>query len=551
MSFIMKYFVLIITLFCGNLVEAYQTYSTVSHKLESLVEKVNNRDISIPDALLSIEGQDIDMIIKSSVIYSDEMDLIAEAQGTSTGAAQGVLCFDLKELARLKKQYGSVIWVTDHISNDDLCHLKDIAGIFALKEDPSSHAIIVTRVSNIPCLTSPQNVVRNDKSLLTPSGEYYEGDLATLDAFNGKLFSGSIPLHQQVDKVLLNKIMVWAEQFSKLSVHGNADTVEECKLALEFGAKGVDPRTEHMFFHPERLHLFRKVILSRGENKAALQELESYQRMDFIDLYQTMKTYPVKIRLLDPPLHEFLPTDETLLNALAQDLNIPLDSLKNKVDELSEVNPMMGNRGVRLLITFPEVLKMQARAIFEAALDPSLTHYSIEPYIVIPMIISINEIILVKAIIDGVREEIRKKSGKDLVYHLGVMMETPRACLLAGEIAPHVDFISFGTNDLTGQTLALSRGDVYNKFLKYYIDMGLLEADPFSQLDPAVIQLIKITIEQMRQASHPITIGICGEQASEKSGVFLCNKLGFNTVSCAPTRVSAVKLFAAQAALSE
>ncbi len=306
-----------------------------------------------------------------------------------------------------------------------------------------------------------------------------------------------------------------------------------------------------MFFHPERLHLFRKVILSKGECKEALYAIENHQRLDFINLFQIMKSYPVKIRLLDPPLHEFLPTDELLLDALAKDLNMPLDILKLKVNELSEVNPMMGHRGVRLLITFPELLKMQARAIFEAAIDISLEQYSIEPHIVIPMIISSKEVIMVKNIIEEVREEIQKKTSKEIIYHLGVMMETPRACLFAGEIAKHVDFISFGTNDLTGQTLALSRGDVYNKFLKEYIDLGLLDSDPFSQLDPAVIQLIKITIEQVRQAGHPITIGICGEQASDKSGVFLCSKLGFDTVSCAPTRIPAVKLFAAQAAILE
>lgn len=543
----MKYFALITILFCTSLLGADQTYIEVSHKLESLVEKVASNDLTIPNALLAIEERDIDILVKPSVIYSDKMNLIAEARGVSTGAAQGALCFDLNELGRLKQQFGSVIWVTNHINNDDLCHLKDIAGIFAIKEDPSSHAIIVTRVSNIPCLTTPQYITINDKALVTPTGVYHEGDLVTLDAFNGKLFSDLLPLHHNHDATLLNKIMDWAEQFSNLSVHGNADTAEESRLALEFGAKGVDPRSEHMFFHPARLHLFRKVILSKGKNKTALLELENCQKKDFIDLFQTMGSYPVKIRLLDPPLHEFLPTDDILLNALAQDLDIPLDSLKKKVGELSEVNPMMGHRGVRLLITFPEILKMQVRAIFKAALDPSVKQYSIKPYIVIPMIISSKEVLAVKSIIDEVREEI----GNEIKYHLGVMMETPRACLLAGEIAPYVDFISFGTNDLTGQTLALSRGDVYNKFLKHYLDVGLLDSDPFSQLDPAVVQLIKTTVEQMRQADHPISIGICGEQASEKSGVFICNKLGFNSVSCAPTRIPAVKLFAAQAALSE
>lgn len=545
----MRSFFLIVSLLCGSIVEAEVTYSQVSEMIKNLADKVNGEEITIPEALLSIQGEDIDLMIKPSVIYGDNMKLISEARCASTGAVQGVLCFDLSNLQRLKDQHGSVIWVTDHINNDDLCNLGNIDGIFALKEDPSSHAIIVTRVSNIPCLTLPQDVIRKGKSLETSTGSFHEGDTATLDAFNGKLFSGLVPLNTEINHKLLNMVMDWAEQYSKISVHGNADTAEESRQALEFGARGVDPRTEHMFFHPERLHLFRKVILSKGQNKKALDDLERYQRNDFIGLYQTMKSYPVKIRLLDPPLHEFLPNDETIISALAADLDESVESIKTKVKAFSEVNPMMGNRGVRLLITFPEILKMQARAIFEAALDPSLESYSIEPYIVIPMIINGNEVAAVKKVIDEVLDEITQKTGKAITYHLGVMIETPRACLLAGEIAQHVDFISFGTNDLTGQTLALSRGDVFDKFLKHYLDTGILDADPFTQLDSAVIQLIKITVDQMRQADHAIAIGICGEQASEKTGVFVCSKLGFNTVSCAPTRVPAVKLYAAQAAL--
>lgn len=547
----LKYIALLTALCYGNYVTCYQTYAESSKKLETMIAKVANKELTLANALLSIEEQDIDILIKPSVVYSQKMPLIADAQIASTGAACGVLCFDLAELPRLKHEHGQVIWVTDHISNDDLCYLNDFSGIFALKEDPSSHAIIVTRVSNIPCLTLPETLTKNNKTLYTNSGSYQEGDWVTLDAFNGKLFAGRLPLHQNIDHDLLDIIMEWSDNFSDLSVHGNADTAQESQSALDFGAEGVDPRTEHMFFNPERLHLFRKVILSKGENKAAVAALENQQRNDFIKLYQTMKFYPVKIRLLDPPLHEFLPSEASLLASLANDLEIPFETLKKEVDELHEVNPMMGHRGIRLLLTFPEVLKMQARAIFEAALDPSLKPYDITPYIVIPMIISGKEVVRVKEIIDEVRGEISKKSGQKIIYHLGVMMETPRACLLAEEIAPHVDFVSFGTNDLTGQTLALSRGDVYNKFLKFYIDERLLDADPFCKLDSAVISLMKMSVEQMRRVNPSITIGICGEQASEKSGVFICHKLGLNTVSCAPTRMPAVKLFAAQAALSK
>lgn len=547
----MKYLLIAIAIFFTTFAEATISFTEVSKKLKNLIADVENKKISVSDALLLIDENDIDLLTKPSVVYSENMNVISEAKIASSGAAKGALCFDIKHLSELKNKYGSVIWVTNHINNDDLCYLKDFSGIFAIKEDPSSHAVIVTRVSNLPCLTIPQNAIIIDNYLEVNSKIYREGDFVTLDGFNGKLFQGSHSIHNEIEHELLNTIMDWCERYSNLSIHGNSDTSEESQSALDFGGKGVDPRTEHMFFHPERLHLFRKVILSRGENGSALQELEEYQRKDFVDLYKTMKSYPVKIRLLDPPLHEFMPTNPIIIDELAKDLEVSSESLNKLISELHEINPMMGNRGVRLLLTFPEILKMQARAIFNAANDPSLKQYDIKPWIVIPMIINDKEIIAVKRIIDQVKDEISKITNQTITYHLGVMMETPRACLLANEIAPHVDFISFGTNDLTGQTLAFSRGDVYNKFLKFYIDQNILPADPFTQLDPGVIALLKTTVEQIRNSGFNITIGICGEQASDRSGIFVCDQLGFDTVSCAPTRIPAVKLFAAQAAIKK
>lgn len=528
---------------------ADQTYSKVAIKLHELIDHVESKKIKISDALLAIDECDIDFLIKSSVLDPETIKPIANANRVSSGAATGVLCFDLKNLEKLKAIHGSVIWVTNKISNDDLCYVEKLDGILAFKEDPSSHSMIVTRVHNVPCLTFPQNLTLGGKTVISSSEKLHEGDPLTLDAFNGKLYSGIHPLFVPENKQILDTIMSWTDQYAKIAVHGNADSATEAESAIFYGAKGVDPRTEHMFFHPNKLKLFRKVILNRGESKEILKELLELQKSDFVSLYQTMKNYPSKIRLLDPPLHEFLPTQQESLQELACELNLSMKTIEATVSELEEANPMMGHRGVRLLLTYPQILQMQARAIFEAAIDPSVSQWNIEPYIIIPMVSSESEVILAKQLIDEVRYEVEKDNKCKIQYHLGIMMETPRACLLASQIAPHVDYLSFGSNDLTGLTFGFSRGDVYEKFLKYYFDHNILPNDPFSHLDPAVCQLMKITVEQMREQQHYVTIGLCGEQGSEKAGVFTCHKLGLDTVSCSPSRIPSVRLFAAQAAI--
>lgn len=529
--------------------EAEQSFEVIVSKLRELTEKVANNELLVSEALLEIDENDVELLMKPSVVHADHQEVIAKGVVACTGAAHGVLCLDLADLPKLVEEGKQIIWVTNSIGNDDLCHLHHFSGIFAINEDPSSHAIIVTRVHNIPCITLPSDVIKTENELITPNGIFKHGDEATLDAFNGHLLLGKVPLHYPADKTLLDLITTWSERYAQLDVHGNADDAKEAKEALEFGAKGVDPRTEHMFFQPERLQLFRKAILTQGGSEETLNQLMELQRQDFVALFQAMRSYPVKIRLLDPPLHEFLPEQEEKQTSLAIDLDIPVDELKRKVEGLREANPMMGHRGVRLLLTFPSLLKMQVRAIFEASLDSSLKESSVTPHIVIPMIISAEEVRQVKKQVEEVYQDMVQEGTEPFNYKLGIMMETPRACLLSSEIAPFVDFISFGTNDLTGQTLALSRGDVYDKFLKYYLDNHLLEADPFAQIDPAVKELMRICIEQMRRENSHVIVGICGEHASQKKGIFICQQLGMDTVSCAAFRVPVVKLFAAQAAI--
>lgn len=545
----MKKLILLFSIFCLGCGYAERSFENVSSKLTELFDKVERKQLTIADAILEVEESDIELLMKPSVIHPERSPIIAEGKIACTGASQGVLCFDLSDIERLKNENKKIIWVTDHIKNDDLCYLRHFDGIFALNEDPSSHAIIVTRVYNIPCLTLPENVTKTDHELITSTGVFRHGDEATIDAFNGRLLEGSAPLHHNHDDTFLNQICDWSETFANLEVHGNADCALEAQEALDFGARGVDPRTEHMFFQPERLHLFRKAILLKGENEEILNELKELQKGDFTALFQTVGSYPAKIRLLDPPLHEFLPQNEDVLANLADDLGVPFDHLVAQVQSLQEANPMMGHRGVRLLLTHPSLLRMQVRAIFEASLHPSLEGKKVKPHIVIPMIISVEELEAVKKLIEEEYAEVMQSAGKNIPYALGIMMETPRACLLSDTIAPHVDFISFGTNDLTGQTLALSRGDVYDKFLKFYLDNGLLNSDPFMQIDPAVERLMQICVSQIRAVKHDVIVGICGEHASQKVGVFICHRLGFNTVSCSASRVPVVKVLAAQAAI--
>lgn len=525
------------------------SYFTSCAKLEELVQKVEGGEIRPSKALLSIDEMDMELLLKPSVVLNGSEKSIFSGTVACRGAATGVLCFDSKKLAGYKKRFGSVIWVTDKISNDDLCYIKYADGICAFEEDPSSHAIIVTRVNSVPCVTLIQGAKRVCQTIQAKGEFLQEGDIVTLDCFNGMVYSDEKEIIVPSNQQLLDTILKWCDLYSSLSVHANADTAEEAEVALAYGAKGIDPRSEHMFFHPENLKIFRKVILQKELDINSLNQLKEVQKRDIFNLFQQMKSYPIKIRLLDPPLHEFLPNDPILCEELAFELGISFEELQSKLQNLAETNPMMGHRGVRLLLTFPEILKIQARALFEAMIESSLQGIDVNPIIIIPMVVSETEVIRVKEILEEVRKEVSLEYNKTLQYKVGAMIETPRACLFAGQIAKHVSYFSFGTNDLTGLTFGFSRGDVFEKFLGKYLHSELLEIDPFASLDPAVVMLMDMVVKNARMTDHYVSIGICGEQASEKKGVFACHNLGLDSVSTAPQRVPIVRLFAAQAAL--
>ena len=544
----LKKIIFIIIASYSTAVTAYN-YQHSQTKVLKLIEAVDKKAKTKSEALLEINEFDIEVLLKPSVIEGESATVAFIGKPACTGAVSGVVCFEAHKLEEYRDKFGTVIWVTNHINNDDLCYLKYADAICAFKEDPSSHAIIVTRVNNVPCITLIDGAQLHANRIEFTSGTIQEGAIITIDAFNGKVYASAQKVTSPDSKKLINTILSWSDENSKLSIHANADTAIEANAGLQFGAKGVDPRSEHMFFHPHSLKVFRKVILGRENVDKSLEELKEIQRKDILQLMKTMGALPIKIRLLDPPLHEFLPEDSKQLKILATELNISTAELKKTIDTLQEDNPMMGHRGVRLLLTFPEILENQVLAIFEAAYDESLKDVAVNPVIIIPMVVHESEVIAIKKVISKVQKTLEQKYGRSISYKVGVMIETPRACIIADKIAPHVSYFSFGTNDLTGLTFAFSRGDVYKKFLKHYLDKSLLNNDPFSHLDTAVIRLMEMSVKKGRIANKNLRVGICGEQASEKNGVFACHLLGLNSISCSPHRIPVVRLFAAQAAI--
>lgn len=534
----------------------YLQYKNNLKKLDVICKKVKDSILEIPEAILKINDVNLEMLFKPSVIIDHSAQKITTGYSITKSVACAHLYIDKAKAITLARSGNAVIWVTDRIYNDDIAVLKYFSGVLTIKEDPTSHAAIIMRVLDIPCLTFVKDLSITKNQLIHASfGLLQDGMLVTLDGFNSILFKGFLKIHTPSERsknIFLDIIMGWVKMLTKIEVHGNADTIDEATYAIAMGAQGLDPRTEHMFFEPDCLNLFRQLILSKRLNQEQqskiIQAIYQKQKQDFISLYRTAKNYPVKIRLLDPPLHEFLAVDQLDLHKLASDIHCSLEELMQMLDDFKETNPMMGNRGVRLLLTNPLILELQVRAIFEASIVSSLGE-PITPHIIIPMVMCEGEIKKVKEILDNICKEISVQKNISLSYHLGIMSETPSACIMAHTIAPYIDFVSFGSNDLTAQTLALSRGDVYNKFLDYYLTNNIIAFDPFAQLDHAVCHLMQMTVSQLRKQNHYIHIGICGEQGSEKRTVNFCHEIGLDVISCFPARIPVVKLYAAQASI--
>ena len=442
-------------------------------------------------------------------------------------------------------------------SPEDIEGMHAAEGILTVRGGMTSHAAVVARGMGTCCVSGCGDIqIDEDAKEFTLGGyTFHEGDEISLDGTTGKIYKGMIPTVEASVGGDFGRIMAWADSFRKLTVRTNADTPEDTANAVRLGAEGIGLcRTEHMFFDPERIPKIRKMILSdtMEQREAALAEILPFQKADFKGMYEALEGRPMTVRYLDPPLHEFVPTDPADIEALAQDMGMTPEKVQQKCDELHEFNPMMGHRGCRLAVTYPEIARMQTRAVMEAAIEVAQEKgYDIVPEIMIPLVGDKKELKFVKDVVVETAEQVKKEKGSDMAYHIGTMIEIPRAALLADEIAEEAEFFSFGTNDLTQMTFGFSRDDA-GKFLSAYYESKIYESDPFARLDQnGVGQLIQLAAAKGRATRPDIKLGICGEHGGDPSSVEFCHKVGLNYVSCSPFRVPIARLAAAQAALQD
>jgi pyruvate,orthophosphate dikinase len=473
----------------------------------------------------------------------------------SPGAASGIIAFDADEAERLAALGEDVILVRIETSPEDIHGMHAARGILTARGGMTSHAAVVARGMGRPCVSGAGALTIDMEARVMRVGgrTFEEGDTITIDGGTGEVMAGRVPTIQPELAGDFGTLMVFADKVRRMKVRTNAETPADCEVARKFGAEGIGLcRTEHMFFDARRITAVRQMILAETEKgrRAALDRLLPEQRGDFAEIFRIMAGLPVTIRLLDPPLHEFLPHREEDFLDVAQASGVSIDVLKRRVAELNEFNPMLGHRGCRLGITYPEIYEMQARAIFEAATDVAAeTGAAVVPEIMIPLVMSPRELELMKAVVDGAAEAVFAESGKRLDYLVGTMIELPRAALMADAIAEHAAFFSFGTNDLTQTALGISRDDA-GKFLSAYVDQGVLAKDPFVSLDiDGVGQLVRIAADKGRGAKAPLKLGICGEHGGDPTSIRFCEEVGLDYVSCSPYRVPIARLAAAQAAL--
>ena len=515
--------------------------------------------ITEEEAVLRIEAKSLDQLLhpKFNAKALKEAKEIGSALPASPGAAAGRVYFTADDAVKYAESRNRVILVRAETSPEDIEGMHAAQGILTQRGGMTSHAAVVARGMGTCCVSGWGDMKVDEKNKQFTVGDIVvkEGDFISLDGSTGKIYLGDVETEEADISGNFGRIMGWADKARRLKVRTNADTPADAKNAIELGAEGIGlTRTEHMFFDPERIPKIRKMILSDSveEREAALNELIPFQKSDFKGIYEVMKERPVTIRLLDPPLHEFVPTNREDMEALARDMGLTYEQVRQRCNDLHEFNPMMGHRGCRLAVTYPEIAKMQARAIMEAAIDVSRSEgLNIVPEIMIPLVGERKEFSFVrKAVVDTV-EEVKKEKNWDGKYLVGTMIEIPRAALLADQIAEEAEFFSFGMNDLTQMTFGFSRDDA-GKFLDDYYTNRIYESDPFAKLDQeGVGQLIKMACEKGRKTRPDIHLGICGEHGGDPSSVEFCHKAGLDYVSCSPFRVPIARLAAAQAAISE
>ena len=531
---------------------------TAQAALQIACDLVDEGMITPQEAVSRIEAKSLDQLLHPA-FDPDALKkgtVMGQALPASPGAAAGKIYFTAEEAKEAHETGERVILVRLETSPEDIEGMHAAEGILTVRGGMTSHAAVVARGMGTACISGCGDIVIDEKKKqFTLGGKtYFEGDYISLDGSTGKIYDGDIQTQEASISGNFGRIMSWADSFRKLRVRTNADTPADAANAVHLGAEGIGLcRTEHMFFEPERIPKIRKMILSKTveEREKALEELIPFQKGDFKALYEVMEGKPVTIRFLDPPLHEFVPTDEKDIEALAKDMNLSVEEVKSTCSELHEFNPMMGHRGCRLSVTYPEIARMQTRAVIEAAIEVSKEKgFEIVPEIMVPLVGDKKELKFVKDVIVETAEKVKAEKNSNLVYHIGTMIEIPRAALLAIEIAEEAEFFSFGTNDLTQMTFGFSRDDA-GKFLVDYYKSKIYESDPFAKLDQnGVGQLIEMAVTKGRSQRPNLKIGICGEHGGDPSSVAFCHKVGMDYVSCSPFRVPIARLAAAQAAIA-
>tara|TARA_B100001027_G_scaffold158385_1_gene111670 strand:- start:1884 stop:4541 length:2658 start_codon:yes stop_codon:yes gene_type:complete len=529
---------------------------TARSGIKIAVDMVKEKLISKKDAILRIDPNTLDNLLHSSINEKSNIKVIAHGLPASPGATSGKVVFSSDEAERLNSMMQDTILVRVETSPEDINGMHAARGILTSRGGMTSHAAVVARGMGRPCVSGSSEIeIDYSKKIFKTKNEIIkEGDIITIDGSTGRIILGEVKTIKPDISGDFLKVMNWADKYRKLKIRTNSETPIDTKTARDFGAEGIGLcRTEHMFFDEHRILSVREMILSKSkkDRDIALSKLLPYQKNDFIEIFKIMRGFPVTVRLLDPPLHEFLPKSKEEVLSVANSLNLSVTEIDQRILELHEHNPMLGHRGCRLAISFPEIYEMQCKAIFDAIVECKKNNIkSILPEIMIPLVSTEAEIRIMKTLVMKIAKQVEKDSGTKLNFLVGTMIELPRAALKAKDIAKHAEFFSFGTNDLTQTTFGLSRDDS-GKFLNDYIENKIFDIDPFVSIDDGVGNLIEIASYKGRQQNKKIKLGICGEHGGDPRSISFCSKTGLDYVSCSPYRVPVARLAAAQAELEK
>jgi pyruvate, orthophosphate dikinase len=531
---------------------------TAAAAVRCAIEMLDENLIDEKTAILRVDPNQLNQLLHKQLDPEEKNKMQALTTGlpASPGAAVGEIVFDAHKADELNAAGKTVVLVRTETSPEDLIGMNAAQGILTSRGGMTSHAAVVARGMGKCCVAGAHEVIVDEEAGTCTINDkvFKELDWITLDGSEGKVYDGKIATTDPELSGYFGKLMELADKHRRLKVRTNAETPRDAAVAIKFGAQGIGLcRTEHMFFEGDRINVMREMILAKNEEgrREALSRLLPMQQKDFKDLFDIMSGLPVTIRLLDPPLHEFLPKEEEDMKEISSRMDISIEKLKEKIESLHEENPMLGHRGCRLMVTYPEIVEMQTEAIIKAAVEIKISGKDIVPEIMVPLIGNVNEFVFVKKIVEKKAKEVLAEAGIEMQYLIGTMIEVPRAALTADEVAKEAEFFSFGTNDLTQMTLGFSRDDV-GSFVPEYVKQNILEVDPFEVLDQTGVgQLVKMAVEKGKSVNPEIKLGICGEHGGEPKSVEYCHKVGLNYVSCSPFRVPIARLAAAQAVLKE